>query len=192
MVNERTNWRSALAGSIPTEIGQCSLLKELGLNCNQLTGSWHFVIVLIDGKRVYQSWRMRILCGQAQFRPRLDSSPSWDNSVHPWTNFRVRERPRSFSKWWTSLPIDGNAMAGSIPSLPSPKHDFVVLLVQVKPTSSKWWRPKFPAASSGSEALKKSTFFCCLPSIIHCSHVSSFTFLVYVMILVVLSHDTKP
>ena len=42
----------ALAGSIPTEIGQCSQLKELVLDTNQLTGLWRFIIVLIDGKRV--------------------------------------------------------------------------------------------------------------------------------------------
>ena len=43
-----------MAGPIPTEIGQCSQLKHLALQINYLaTGSWHFVIVLIDGKRVY-------------------------------------------------------------------------------------------------------------------------------------------
>ena len=42
-----------MAGSIPTEIGQCSQLQKLWLSNNQLAGSWHFVIVLIDGKRVY-------------------------------------------------------------------------------------------------------------------------------------------
>jgi len=42
-----------LAGSIPTEIGQCSQLVHLDLNTNQLTGSWDFVIVLIDGNQVY-------------------------------------------------------------------------------------------------------------------------------------------
>ena len=65
----------------------------------QSTGWWvafYFVIVLIDGKRVYQSWRMRLLCGQAQFQPRLDSSRLWQSSTRKKTNFRVRERPRSF------------------------------------------------------------------------------------------------
>ena len=43
---------NALAGSIPTEIGQCSQLQKLVLYSNQLTGSCDFVIVLIDFKRV--------------------------------------------------------------------------------------------------------------------------------------------
>ena len=36
--------------------------------------------------------------------------------MHTATNFRVRERPGPFSEWYTSLPIDGNALAGSIPT----------------------------------------------------------------------------
>jgi len=51
--------RNALVGSIPTEVGQCSQLKSLILTGNQLTGSWDFVIVLIDGKQVYQLMEMR-------------------------------------------------------------------------------------------------------------------------------------
>ena len=50
-VNESTIDGSAMAGSIPSEIGQCSQLERLKLQANQLTGSWDFVIVLIDGKR---------------------------------------------------------------------------------------------------------------------------------------------
>ena len=38
-----------LAGSIPTEVGQCTQLITLFLDANQLTGSWELVIVLIDG-----------------------------------------------------------------------------------------------------------------------------------------------
>ena len=62
-----------MAGSIPTEIGQCSQLENLYLYRNHLTGSWHVVIVLIDGKRVYQLTEMR---WQVQFRRKLGSALS--------------------------------------------------------------------------------------------------------------------
>ena len=47
-----------MAGPIPTAIGHCSQLKELKVSGNFLTGVWHFVIVLFDGKRVYQLTKM--------------------------------------------------------------------------------------------------------------------------------------
>ena len=44
---------NALAGTIPTEIGQLVQLKQLTLGFNQLTGACLQTIELIDGKRVY-------------------------------------------------------------------------------------------------------------------------------------------
>ena len=44
---------NALAGPIPTEIGQLAQLKDLSLGENQLTGACLQIIELIDGKRVY-------------------------------------------------------------------------------------------------------------------------------------------
>ena len=41
MVNESTTDGNAMAGSIPTEIGQCLMLKDLVVESNQLTGSVH-------------------------------------------------------------------------------------------------------------------------------------------------------
>ena len=43
----------ALAGPIPTEIGQLVQLTNLDLNGNELTGACLQIIELIDGKRVY-------------------------------------------------------------------------------------------------------------------------------------------
>ena len=43
----------ALAGPIPTEIGQLVQLKYLRLNDNELTGACLQIIEMIDGKRVY-------------------------------------------------------------------------------------------------------------------------------------------
>ena len=42
-----------MTGPIPSEFGQCSQLSLLALPKNQLTGSWDFAIVMVDGKRVY-------------------------------------------------------------------------------------------------------------------------------------------
>ena len=57
MVNESTIDgfvpENALAGTIPTEIGQLVQLKDLVLDGNQLTGACLQIIELIDGKRVY-------------------------------------------------------------------------------------------------------------------------------------------
>ena len=57
MVNESTIDgfvpENALAGPIPTEIGQLVQLKTLYLASNQLTGACLQIIELIDGKRVY-------------------------------------------------------------------------------------------------------------------------------------------
>ena len=53
MANDLPIDGNALAGSIPTEIAQCSQLIDLDLGFNKLTGSCDFVIVLINGKRVY-------------------------------------------------------------------------------------------------------------------------------------------
>ena len=57
MVNESTIDgfvpENALAGPIPTEIGQLVQLEKLYLGCNQLTGACLQIIELIDGKRVY-------------------------------------------------------------------------------------------------------------------------------------------
>ena len=57
MVNESTIDglvpKNALAGPIPTEIGQLVQLEQLGLNDNELTGACLQIIELIDGKRVY-------------------------------------------------------------------------------------------------------------------------------------------
>ena len=44
---------NALAGPIPTEIGQLVQLTELYLQRNRLTGACLQIIELIDGKRVY-------------------------------------------------------------------------------------------------------------------------------------------
>ena len=44
---------NALAGPIPTEIGQLVQLTWLSLSSNQLTGACLQIIELIDGKRVY-------------------------------------------------------------------------------------------------------------------------------------------
>ena len=63
----------ALAGRIPTEIGQCSQLEKLELYNNKLTGSCAFVIVLMDGKRVYQLTEMR---WQVRFQQRLGNALS--------------------------------------------------------------------------------------------------------------------
>jgi len=62
-----------MAGSIPTEIGQCSQLDELDLKINNLNGLWYFVIVLTDGKRVYQ---LKEMCWQVRFRRKLGSALS--------------------------------------------------------------------------------------------------------------------
>ena len=43
----------ALAGRIPTEIGQLVQLDRVFLGQNQLTGACLHIIELIDGKRVY-------------------------------------------------------------------------------------------------------------------------------------------
>ena len=66
-----------MAGSIPTEIGQCSQLENLYLDDNHLTGSWDFVIVLIDDKRVYQLMQMRW---------QVDSDGNWVVHLHFNTN----------------------------------------------------------------------------------------------------------
>ena len=76
-----------MAGSIPTEIGQCSQLQILYLNKNKLAGVWHFVIVLIDGKRVYQLTEMR---WQVQFRQKLVSALSWKRFGSQTINWLVR------------------------------------------------------------------------------------------------------
>ena len=78
-----------MAGSIPTEIGQCSQLTILSLWENQLTGSWHFAIPvgLIDGKRVYQLTEMR---WQVQFRQKLVSALSWKRFGSQTINWLVR------------------------------------------------------------------------------------------------------
>ena len=68
-----------MAGSIPTEIGQCCQL-ELDLSGNQLTGKWHFVIVLIDGKRVYQLTKVR---WQVRFPAKLGSALGWKHLTYP-------------------------------------------------------------------------------------------------------------
>ena len=44
---------NALAGPIPTEIGQLVQLNDLRLDGNALTGACLQIIELIDGKRVY-------------------------------------------------------------------------------------------------------------------------------------------
>ena len=67
-----------MAGRIPSEIGQCSLLYELSLQRNELTGLWNFVIALIDGKRVYQLTETR---WQVQFRRKLGSALSWKRLI---------------------------------------------------------------------------------------------------------------
>ena len=41
-----------MAGSIPTEMGQCVQLIVLDLNRNELTGLWYLGIVLADYKRI--------------------------------------------------------------------------------------------------------------------------------------------
>ena len=57
MVNEYTTYgfvpENALAGRIPTEIGQLAQMEGLGLSNNQLTGACLQIIFLSDGKRVY-------------------------------------------------------------------------------------------------------------------------------------------
>ena len=57
MVNESTIDgfvpENALAGPIPTEIGQLVQLKSINLYRNELTGACLQIIELIDGKRVY-------------------------------------------------------------------------------------------------------------------------------------------
>ena len=74
---------SDLYGSIPTEVGQCSQLIRLFLRNNQLTGSCDFVIVLIDGKRVYQLTEMR---WQVVFPAKLGSALS----LHTFRSTKMR------------------------------------------------------------------------------------------------------
>ena len=52
---------NALAGRIPTEIGQLAQMEWLGLNGNQLTGACLQIIFLIDGKRVYHKLKKTFL-----------------------------------------------------------------------------------------------------------------------------------
>ena len=52
---------NALAGRIPTEIGQLAQMQWLALNGNQLTGACLQIIFLIDGKRVYQHLKKTFL-----------------------------------------------------------------------------------------------------------------------------------
>ena len=52
---------NALAGTIPTEIGQLAELRELHAHDNQLTGVCLQIIFLIDGKRVYHELKTTFL-----------------------------------------------------------------------------------------------------------------------------------
>ena len=52
---------NALAGRIPTEIGQLAQMEGLVLSDNQLTGACLQIIFLSDGKRVYQHLKKTFL-----------------------------------------------------------------------------------------------------------------------------------